>query len=94
MTGPGRRAQLAVAAGLLAALMLGLALGSRFDSGDDTASPAVLNHIAAKNQEAAITSAARMKAESEATTAAADARIEAEEAAEKPRTDESVDGER
>jgi hypothetical protein len=80
MTRPSRRTQLAVGGGLLAALALGLALAPRNYS-DGPASPAVLNHIGAKNEEAAVTAAARMKAESEATTVAADARRRAAEAA-------------
>jgi hypothetical protein len=81
MTRLSRRMQLAVGAGLLAALALGLAFGARTYSDDGAAPPAVLNHIAAKNEDAAVTAAARMKAESEATAAAADARRAANEAA-------------
>ncbi len=71
-----RRQWLLAAGGLVAALLLGVALGS---GGDETpAPPAVLDRIADKNEDAAVNAAARMKVESEAATRAADARIESE----------------
>lgn len=71
-----RRNLILAGAGLFVAVLLGLALGS---GGDETPpSPAVLNRIAEKNDDAATEAAARMKAESEAATRAADARIQAE----------------
>ena len=67
-----RRSWILAGAGLFVALVLGVALGS---GGDETpASPAVLNHIAGKNEDAATEAAARMKAESEAASEAADSR--------------------
>ena len=74
-----RQTTLAAGAGLLVAVILGIALGASREQ--TPASPAVLNRIADKNEDAAIDAAARMKAESQATTRAADARIEANEAA-------------
>ena len=74
-----RRHAILAGVGLLAALILGIALGS---GGDETpAPPAVLNRIADKNEDAATEAAARMKVESEAATRAADARVAANEAA-------------
>ena len=74
-----RQTSILLGAGLFVAVILGIALGS---GGDETpASPAVLNHIANKNEDAAIDAAARMKAESEAVTRATEARLEANEAA-------------
>jgi hypothetical protein len=74
--GFSRRNFILAGAGLFVAVLLGLALGS---GGDETpASPAVLNRIAEKNDDAATNAAARMKIESETATRAADARIEAE----------------
>lgn len=72
-----RRAGLA-AAGLVVLLALGLALRG----GDDPppASPAALSAVAAKNADAAVAAAARMKAESKAATRAADARVRRSEA--------------
>lgn len=73
-----RRNWILAGAGLLVAIILGIAIGS---GGDETpASPAVLNRIADKNEDAAINAAAQFKAESQATTRAADARLEANEA--------------
>ena len=70
-----RRSWILAGAGLFVAIVLGVALGS---GGDETpASPAVLNHIAGKNEDAATQAAARMKAESEAASEAADARQDA-----------------
>jgi hypothetical protein len=67
-----RRSWILAGAGLFVALVLGIALGS---GGDETpASPAVLNHIAGKNEDAATEAAARMKAKSETASEAADAR--------------------
>jgi hypothetical protein len=70
------RAWLAGMAAVFVALVL-LAGGTSFLGGGDPepASRAALDRIAAKNREAAIVSAARLKAESEAATAAADARL-------------------
>lgn len=66
------------AGGLLVAVILGVALGS---GGDETpAPPAVLNRIATKNENAAIEAAARMKAQSEAASRAADARADTNDA--------------
>ena len=74
-----RRNLILAGAGLLVAIILGVALGG---GGDETpAPPAVLNHIADKNEDAAINAAARFKAESEETTRAADARLDAADAA-------------
>ena len=75
-----RRAWALGGGGLVVAVILGVALGS---GGDETpASPAVLNRIADKNEDAAVEAAARMKAESEAASRAADARADtADEAA-------------
>jgi hypothetical protein len=71
-----RRAGLIAFFGLLAALVIGVSLGS---TGGDSSSapPAVLNHIAHKNQDAAVDAAARMKAKSDATSRAAEARANA-----------------
>lgn len=74
----GRRNAILAGAGLLVAVLLGVAFGS---GGDETpAPPAVLNRIADKNDDAAAEAAARMKVESEAATRAADARIKADAA--------------
>ena len=70
-----RRSWILAGAGLFVAILLGVALGS---GGDETpASPAMLNRIADRNQDAAIDAAARMKAESEESSRAADARQDA-----------------
>ena len=77
-----RRTWILAGAGLFVAILVGVALGS---SGDETpASPAVLNYIADKNEDAATGAAARMKAESEAAARAADARADAIDAAAEP----------
>lgn len=81
MTRRSRRTQMVIGGGLLAAVAIGLALSAQRLSSDNPASPAVLNRIAAKNDEAAATAAARMKSESEASAAAADARRRASEVA-------------
>lgn len=74
-----RRNLILAAAGLLVAIILGVALGS---GGDETpAPPAVLNRIADKNEDAAVNAAAQFKAESQATTRAADARLDAHDEA-------------
>ena len=80
MRRPSRQAWLLGGGGLVLAVILGVALGR---GGDETpASPAVLNRIADKNEDAAIEAAARMKADSEAASRAADARAaSADEAA-------------
>jgi hypothetical protein len=64
---------------LLVALAMILAGRTRSER---PASRAALEQIAAKNREAAVVSAARMKTESDAAAAAADARIAATEIAE------------
>ena len=74
-----RRNWVLAAVGVLVAAMLGVLLAR--GSGETPASPAVLNRIADKNEEAAINAAARFKAESQATTRAADARVDAADAA-------------
>ena len=77
-----RRTWILAGAGLFVAVLLGVALGS---GGDETpASPAVLNHIADKNEDAATNAAARMKTDSEAAARAADARADAIDAAAAP----------
>ena len=75
----GRRGKLAVGAGLTAALVLGLFVGSRAYPERGPASHAVLNRIAARNEEAAIVAATHMKSESEAAASATDARLRAED---------------
>ena len=71
-----RRNWILAGAGLFVAVLLGVAFGS---GGDETpATPAVLNRIADKNEDAATDAAARMKVDSQAATRRADARIEAE----------------
>jgi hypothetical protein len=73
----GRRALIAGLAAFLSILALGLALNG--GGGDEaSASRAALDRIAAKNREAAVDSAARLRSESDATAAAADRRIAAE----------------
>ena len=68
-----RRAWLLAFVGLLAALVIGISLGS--GRGDRaSAPPAVLNHIGDKNQDAAVDAAARLKARSDATSRAAEVR--------------------
>jgi hypothetical protein len=74
----GRRALIAGLAAFLAVLALGLALNDGGGDDDASASSAALDRIAAKNREAAVDSAARLKAESGATAASADMRIAAE----------------
>ena len=77
-----RRTWILAGAGLFVAILLGVALGS---GGDETpASPAVLNHIADKNEDAATNAAARMKVDSEAAARAADARADAVDASAEP----------
>jgi hypothetical protein len=73
------RRGLAGGLGLLAALIVGLALAPDFGREADGAPPAVLNRIAAKNDRAAVEAAARMRSESEASARAADARSAAAE---------------
>jgi hypothetical protein len=73
----GRRGKLAAGVGLAVALVVGLLVGSRAYPDRGPASPAVLNRIATRNQEAAIVAAAHMKSESEAATSAVDARLRA-----------------
>ena len=79
-TRSGKRRRLILAGvGAFALTVLGVAL---IDRGDPPpASPETLDHIAAKNKDAAVAAAARMKAESKATTRAADAQIERDQAA-------------
>ena len=76
-----RRPAAIIAAGGGIALLLLLA-ASVVDLGGDPppASAEVLERVAARNRHAAIEAAARMKAESEASTRAADARLRAAEA--------------
>ena len=74
-----RTAWLAAGGGLVVAVALGVALGDWNDE-DGHASPAALNRIADKNEDAAIEAAARFKAESQATVRAADARLNASSA--------------
>ena len=77
-----RRTWLLAAIGLVVAVALGVSLGGR---GDETpAPPAVLNHIAHKNEDAKVEAAANMKAESAATARAADARANAADLASPP----------
>lgn len=68
----GRR-QVALAAAGLAAAALVLAFGGEREPGP--ASTEALNAVAARNEDAAIAAAARMKAESEASARATDARL-------------------
>jgi hypothetical protein len=73
------RGKLAVGAGVVAALVAGLFIGARALPDRGAASPAALNRIAARNQEAATTAAAHMKSESELAASAADARLRAQD---------------
>ena len=75
----GRRGKLAAGAGLVAALVAGLVVGTRALPDRGSASPAMLNRIAARNQEAATAAAAHMKSESEAAASATDARLHAQD---------------
>ena len=70
---------IAAGGGIAAVLLLAASL---IDLGGDPApaSAEELERVAARNREAAIDAAARMKAESEASTRAADARLRAAEA--------------
>ena len=74
-----RRAGLLGGAGLLAAALVAATLIGGRDA--PPAPPAVLDRIAEKNDDAATEAAARMKADSEAATRAADARLAAKEGA-------------
>ena len=75
--GASRRTWILGLVGLVVAIIVGILVGS---AGDETpAPPAVLNRIADKNEDAATEAAARMKADSEQATRAADARLEANE---------------
>ena len=65
--------------GALATVALAAALINRGDP--PPASAETLEHIAAKNKDAAVAAAARMKVESEAAAQAADARLERDRAA-------------
>ena len=70
-----RRTWILAAIGLVVAVIVGVSLGGQ---GDETpATPAVLNHIAHKNRDATVEAAAKMKADSEVTARAADARANA-----------------
>jgi len=73
------RAPLAGAALLAALVALGAVLGSGRDQ--RPAPPEALARIAARNQDAAVAAAARMKAESEASARATDARLDEADAA-------------
>jgi hypothetical protein len=75
----GRRGKLAAGAGLVAALVAGLVVGTRALPDRGPASSAVLNRIAARNQEAATTAAAHMKSQSELAASATDARLRAQD---------------
>ena len=77
----GRRGRLAAGVGLVAALLVGLVVGTRAYPDRGPASPAMLNRIAAKNQEAATVAAAHMKSESEAAASATAARLHAQDEA-------------
>jgi hypothetical protein len=87
----GRRGKLAAGAGLVTALAVGLFVGNRAFPDRGPASSEVLNRIAARNQEAAIVAAARMKSESEAATSAADARRRAEDEAREQIVEDEAD---
>ena len=70
--GLSRRHWLLGIGGLVAAVAIGVFLGG---GGDETpASPAVLNRIADKNQDAAVNAAAHMRAQSQAASREADLR--------------------
>ena len=75
----GLRGKLAAGAGLVAALVAGLVVGTRALPDRGPAPPAVLNRIAARNQEAATAAAAHMKSKSELAASATDARLRAED---------------
>jgi hypothetical protein len=75
----GRRGKVAAGAGLVTALVAGLVIGARALPDRGAASPAALNRIAARNQEAATTAAAHMKSESEVAASATDARLRAQD---------------
>ena len=76
-----RRRKLVAVVGLIVSLLVGLAIGSRAYPDRGPASPAELNRIAARNQEAAIVAAAQMKSKSEVAASATDARLRAEDEA-------------
>ena len=81
------RPLLAGLAALVLLVVLAMTLAGQ-GGGETPASRAALERIAAKNREAALVSAVRMKTKSEASAAEADARIEADaqaEADESPR---------
>jgi len=73
------RAPVAGAAVLAALVALGVAFGGRGEP--RAAPPEALARIAARNQDAAVAAAARMKAESETSARATDARLDAADAA-------------
>jgi hypothetical protein len=77
----GPRGKIVAGAAFLCALAAGLIVGSRAFPDRGPASPAELNRIAARNEEAATVAAARMKSESEAAASATDDRLRAEDEA-------------
>jgi hypothetical protein len=80
-TRSGRRATLAGIGGLLLALAAAVVIARGSGGHDGPASPATLDRIAAKNEDAAAEAAARLKAESAAAARAADARRASADAA-------------
>lgn len=78
-----RRQGAVAVAGLVAALGLALALGGEREP--PPASTAALNAVAARNEDAAIQAASRMRAESKAAAHAADARQQRSDAVEPAR---------
>ena len=73
-----RNARIAIVVGLVLLGAVALLIGREGRITSRGAPPEALNTIRANNEEAAATAAARMKQDSQATTRAADARIEAE----------------
>ena len=87
------RGKLVAGAAFLGALAAGLIIGSRAFPDRGPASPAELNRIAARNEEAATVAAARMKSESEAAASATDARLHAEDEAREQAVQNALDQE-
>ena len=76
-----RRSRFLTGLALVAAAAIGvIGFGNRSSTASEPAPPAVLERIAAKNDDAAVAAAARMKVRSETLSAAADARQQAVEA--------------